>query len=93
MTMPPLSLVRFFEEDSAVTTAAEATGMEVYRRQSVVISDPDAIKAAGLVRETPDYPRILRLLKDGVEVPGASLGPIEYTLRHRAAEKEGGANE
>jgi hypothetical protein len=71
-----------FAEDTAVSTTAESLGLEVIRTQPVVISDRKALEAQGLMRKSPDYPRIRALLNDGVAVPGASLGPVEYVLRH-----------
>jgi|GEM_PF-3549431 len=71
-----------FTEDFAVSKTAEVVGMELIRQRPVTISDKAAIKAAGLMRETPDYPRIRKLLESGATVPGASFGPIEYVLRH-----------
>jgi hypothetical protein len=70
-----------FSEDHAITEAAERCGMEVIRTQAITITDKKALEAAGLMRKTPDYPRIRALLKDGAEVPGAALGPMEYVLR------------
>ena len=71
-----------FAEDLAVASAAESAGLQLIRQRPVTISDKAAIKAAGLVRETPDYPRIRKLLESGATVPGASFGPVEYVLRH-----------
>lgn len=70
-----------FSEDNFVCQAAERFGMELQRQRPVVITDKKAIKEAGLMRETPDYPRIKKLLLDGAEVPGACFGRMEYVLR------------
>ena len=72
-----------FTEDSAVLLLARDMGLSVDRRHGVEISDPKAIKAAGLVRETPDYTRIRKLLEDGVPVAGASLAGVEYVIRRK----------
>jgi hypothetical protein len=70
-----------FVEDSDINGTAERYGLEVLRTRAITVTDRKALEAAGLMRKTPDYPRIRALLNDGAEVPGASLGPMEYVLR------------
>ena len=77
--MPP------FQEDCGACAIAESLGLSLSRRDVVDIADLAAIKAAGLMRECPDYSRIRKLLADGVEVPGATMGgAVEYILRRLA---------
>jgi hypothetical protein len=73
--MPP------FGEDSAVCALAESLGLVLSRRDGIEITDEAAIKAAGLMRQTPDYAAIRKALRDGAEVPGARAGGVEYVLR------------
>jgi hypothetical protein len=70
-----------YTEDLAVCRLAEATGLELSRRETIEITDQAAIKAAGMMRETPDYSRIRKAIQDGGEVPGAKVGGVEYILR------------
>ena len=77
----PISTKTPFAEDSEIVATAERYGLEVIRTQAITITDRKALDAAGLMRKTPDYPKIRALLKDGVNVPGASFGPMEYVLR------------
>lgn len=70
-----------FDEDSLLCHAAELAGLTLSRYQAVEITDMAALKAAKLTCVAADYPKIRRLLSEGVEVPGAKLGSIEYKLR------------
>lgn len=70
-----------FEEDFAIGRSAQRFGLQMERRQAVVITDLKAVQAAGLTRVSPDYSRIRRLLDDGATVAGAELGGVEYVLR------------
>ena len=76
--MPP------FLEDMLICEVAEAAGLTISRYESVEITDEAAVKAAGFVRQAIDYSRVRKLLADGVEVPGAKLGGVEYKLRRMA---------
>jgi hypothetical protein len=73
--MPP------FPEDCAVCELAAALALEVSRYERVEITDLAAVKAAGLMKQAPDYQRIGKALRAGAEVPGAALGAVEYRLR------------
>lgn len=70
-----------FEEDQSICRVAESLGLELSRRDGIVITDEKLIKAAGLVREVPDYTRIRKLLEAGAVVEGVELGSTEYILR------------
>jgi hypothetical protein len=73
-----------FEEDAMVCRVAESLGLELSRRFGIVVTDEKLIKAAGLMRESPDYARIRKLLDAGAAVEGVELGGTEYILRHHA---------
>jgi hypothetical protein len=74
-----------FEEDSVIARAADLIGCDMFRSPSIVITDKKALEAQGLVKKSPDYYRIRQLLNDGVEVQGATFGPVEFRLRKRNA--------
>jgi len=74
-----------FDEDSLLCHAAELAGLTLSRFQAIEITDESAIKAAGLMRQSPDYPRIRKALEAGTEIAGAKLGGIEYKLRRPTA--------
>lgn len=76
-----MAAVTPFVEDTAICQVAEAHGLRVQRMGGIKITDAAAIRAAGLVRETPDYAAIRRRLEAGQTVEGAQLGEIEYFLR------------
>jgi hypothetical protein len=70
-----------FEEDLAVCHLAESLGLELARYDAIEITDEKAIAAAGMTCQKPDYSRIRKALRDGVEVPGARVRGVEYILR------------
>ncbi len=72
-----------FAEDTALCAIAARFGLDMQRYESIEITDEAAIQRAGLMRETPDYPRIRRALADGGEVAGARLAGVQYTLKRR----------
>ena len=72
-----------FEEDCAVLSVIGRFGFEMDRRPGIEITDMAALEAVGLVRKSPDYAKIKRLLVDGIEVAGAQLSGVEYVLRKR----------
>jgi hypothetical protein len=72
-----------FEEDVMVCGLAESLGLELSRRYGIVVTNDAAVKAAGLVRECPDYTRIRKLLDAGAAVEGVELAGTEYILRRQ----------
>ena len=70
-----------FSEDQMACYLADVLGLELVRVDSIEITDEKAICEAGLMRKSPDYPRIRKALKDGLEVPGARWRGVEYRLR------------
>jgi hypothetical protein len=72
-----------FHEDEAVCRVAESLGLSLSRYESVEISEADA-RAAGMMRESVDYGRIRKALRDGGTVQGAKVGGVEYRLRRLA---------
>ncbi len=73
--MPP------FGEDLAVCQLAEDLGFELIRYDGIQVTDEAELKAAGLMRQCPDYSRIRKLLLDGVQVPGVREAGVEYKLK------------
>lgn len=73
-----------FDEDCRVGQLAGDFGLSVDRRDHIEVTDEKLLIAAGLMRTTPDYGRIRKLLLDGVAVPGARLVGVEYILRRKA---------
>lgn len=71
-----------FDEDSVLCDLA-AESFYIDRRDHVEITNEKLLAAAGLMRQSPDYLRIRKLLLDGVEVPGARLAGVEYILRRK----------
>ncbi len=71
-----------FDEDCAVVLLAGAQ-FKLDRRDGIEVTDEKLLAAAGLMRATPDYQRIRKLLLDGVEVPGARMAGVEYVLRRK----------
>ena len=69
--------------------AVKLAGIEytIDRRDHVEVTDEKLLAAAGLMRQSPDYIRIRKLLLDGKEVPGARLAGIEYILRRKPIEQ------
>lgn len=78
-----------FLEDVAVCRLAERHGLLVSRFESIEITDPAALEAAGLVKLGPDYSKIRRAMANGASVPGVKLGAVEYKLR-KMSENLGG---
>lgn len=76
-----------WEEDSLVCGVAEKIGMQVLRSESIRVTDEAALKRQGLLRSTPDYPKIRRLLNSGIPVSGVERGGYEYIFRR--SQKEG----
>lgn len=74
-----------FEEDSAACELAARLGLSLSRFESIEITDEAAIRAAGLMCQTPDYPRIRKLLANDATVPGVRVGAVEYKLRRPTA--------
>lgn len=87
MTNVPTTKLTPFEEDALVCSVAEAIDMEVMRTEALVVTDEAAVKRQGLMRSTPDYPKIRRLLNGGVPVVGVERRGYEYIFRQRR-EKE-----
>ena len=77
-------LARPFEEDQAVCQLAEDLGLGLSRYEAIEITDERAIAEAGLMKQSPDYARIRKAIKDGAEVAGARVRGVEYILRRRA---------
>ena len=77
-------LARPFEEDQAVCQLAEDLGLYLSRYEAIEITDERAIAEAGLMKQSPDYARIRKSIKDGAEVAGARVRGVEYILRRRA---------
>ena len=71
-----------FVEDCAAVSLA-GTVFTIDRRDHIEVYDEKLLTAAGLMRSTPDYSRIRKLLNDGVAVPGARMAGIEYVLRRK----------
>lgn len=69
------------EEDLLVTSLANRLYMQLTRTESIRVTDEAALKRQGLMRSTPDYAKIRRLLNDGVPVEGVERGDYEYHLR------------
>ncbi len=72
-----------FAEDCAVVLLAGGE-FKLDRREGIEVTDEKLLAAAGLMRTTPDYSRIRKLLLDGREVPGAKLAGVEYILRRKS---------
>jgi hypothetical protein len=72
-----------FEEDCALLGVIDRFGLELDRRTGIEITDTAALERTGLMRKSPDYAKIRRLLNDGVPVAGAQLTGVEYVLRKR----------
>lgn len=72
-----------FEEDDAVCRVAESLGLELSRYDAIEITDEAAIAAAGMTCQKPDYSRIRKALRDGVDVPGVRVRGVEYILRRQ----------
>lgn len=72
-----------FEEDCAVQGFLERFDLVLERRVGMEITDLKALEENGLMRKSPDYSKIRRLLNDGAIVRGANLGGVEYVLRRR----------
>ncbi len=70
-----------FVEDSAICQLAEDLGLTMSRYQTLEIVDELALKEAGLMRQSPDYSRIRKALREGGTVPGVRQGGVEYKLR------------
>jgi hypothetical protein len=70
-----------FLEDAAVCRLAENLGLVLSRYDAIEITDEKAIAAAGMTCQKPDYSRIRKALRDGVDVPGARVRGVEYILR------------
>ena len=79
-----------FDEDALVCAVAERIGMEVLRSESIKVTDEASLKRQGLVRSTPDYPKIRRLLNNGIPVAGVERGGYEYIFRHSRKETADG---
>ena len=73
-----------FDEDAAVCKLAETLGLALSRMDAIEITDERAIAAAGLMRQTPDYPAIRKALNAGAMVEGARWKGVEYILRRTA---------
>lgn len=76
-----------FSEDCVIAGAARLTGMEVIRSTQIIITDRKALDEQGLLRKSPDYSEIRRLLNSGADVRGAELGAVEYILRKRGGKE------
>lgn len=81
-----------FEEDALVCSLSERHGLEIIRTEAITVTDEASLKRQGLMRSTPDYPKIRRLLNSGIPVVGAERGDYEYILR-RPKRKEANADQ
>ncbi len=70
-----------FGEDLAICQLADDLGFELIRYDRIEVIDEAELKAAGLMRQCPDYSRIRKLLLDGVQVPGVRQAGVEYKLK------------
>ncbi len=73
-----------FSEDLALCLLAEDLHLSLSRYEAIEITDESAIKAAGLMKQTPDYSRIRKALHAGAIVEGARMGAVEYKLRRQS---------
>lgn len=70
-----------FEEDADVCRVAEKHGFQINRFEAMKVTDEAALKRQGLMRSTPDYSKIRKLMNEGIPVYGVERGEIEYTFR------------
>lgn len=82
-----------FEEDALVCEVAEKIGMEVLRSESILVTDEASLKRQGLLRSTPDYPKIRKLLNSGIPVAGVERGGYEYIFRHSREKGKNGSKD
>jgi hypothetical protein len=72
-----------FLEDAALCQVAERFGLELSRYRGIEVLDEVALGAAGLMRPSPDYPKIRKALDEGRTVPGVRDVGTKYTLQRR----------
>lgn len=93
MTDAPTGSLTPFEEDALVCRLATRIGMEVSRTESIRVTDEASLKRQGLMRSTPDYPKIRRLLNEGVPVFGVKRGGYEFIFRRPREKENDGPND
>jgi hypothetical protein len=76
-----LQLPSPFTEDCAVLEIAHRYQMELLRKNRIEITDHDALKQNGFVKESPDFQKIRRHIEAGDLVEGAVLAGVEYVFR------------
>ncbi len=88
--MPDFRRTPYAEDTDAHRLAAALGFMVKARYQTVEVYDPDALAAAGFVKlePKPEYRKIAKAIEEGLAVPGARLGAIEYIL-HAMPEQDG----